>query len=140
MFAELLNKMTNGLVENDLEAQQINNSMTIRIVQKTAAAKISEIHSRYDVEKEQVRNEINNLDDKAASNEYEDLMAELNDLKSEEEREVEAVEQQANDRETAIQLENDNLSTRLEAMKADDEAIDEALQKDIESEFGYFNH
>ena len=44
----------------------------------------------------------------------------------------------ATDYETDIQLENDNLSTRLEAMKADTESLKELHQKNIEDSFGYF--
>lgn len=138
MFAELLNLMTNHAKESDLETQSTTNSMSIRLRQKQSAAKISDIHAKFDVEKEQIRSEINGLDDDASSAEYQELMSELNDLKSEEEQQVEVEEQASEDYETGLQLENDNIATRLEAMKADDEAIEKCLEDNVEQNFGYF--
>ncbi len=138
MLIDLLNIMNNDASANEIETQMTKNSMAIRLRQKQSSSKISEIHAKYDVEKERIRNEINSLDDDASSDEYQDLMSELNDIKDAEEREVEVEENAANDYETGVQLENDNLSTRLEALKADNESLKEMHQQNIESSFGYF--
>ena len=137
MLIDLLNIMNNDASANEIETQMTKNSMAIRLRQKQSSSKISEIHAKYDVEKERIRNEINSLDDDASSDEYQDLMSELNDIKDAEEREVEVEENAANDYETGVQLENDNLSTRLEALKADNESLKEMHQQNIESSFGY---
>ena len=138
MLIELLNIMNNDAAANELETQMTKNSMSIRLRQKQSASKISDIHAKYDVDKERIRNEINSLDKEAAIDEYQDLMSELNDLKDAEEREVEVEENASSDYETGLQLENDNISTRLEALKADNESLKETHQQNIEKSFGYF--
>ena len=138
MLIELLNIMNNDAAANELETQMTKNSMSIRLRQKQSASKISDIHAKYDVDKERIRNEINSLDKEAAIDEYQDLMSELNDLKDAEEREVEVEENASNDYETGLQLQNDSISTRLEALKADNESLKETHQQNIEKSFGYF--
>jgi len=138
MLLELLNIMTNDATADNIETQMTKNSMSLRLKQKQSAAKISDIHAKFDVEKQAIRSEINSLDDEASSNEYENLMSELNELKAEEEQAVEIEEQASNDYETRIQLENDNLGSRLEAIKADNESLKEMHQQEIEKSFGYF--
>ncbi len=138
MLIELLNIMNNDAAANELETQMTKNSMSIRLRQKQSASKISDIHAKYDVDKERIRNEINSLDKEAAIDEYQDLMSELNDLKDAEDREVEVEENASNDYETGLQLQNDSISTRLEALKADNESLKETHQQNIEKSFGYF--
>ena len=138
MLIDLLNIMNNDANASDIENQITKNSMAIRLKQKHSSAKISEIRAKYQVEEEKIRNKIDSLDEENSSKEYEDLMTELKELRDMEDDEVEAEEIAATDYETDIQLENDNLSTRLEAMKADTESLKELHQKNIEDSFGYF--
>ncbi len=138
MLIDLLNIMNNDANASDIENQITKNSMAIRLKQKHSSAKISEIRAKYQVEEEKIRNKIDSLDEENSSKEYEDLMTELKELRDMEDDEVEAEENAATDYETDIQLENDNLSTRLEAMKADTESLKELHQKNIEDSFGYF--
>ena len=132
MLIDLLNIMNNDANASDIENQITKNSMAIRLKQKHSSAKISEIRAKYQVEEEKIRNKIDSLDEENSSKEYEDLMTELKELRDMEDDEVEAEENAATDYETDIQLENDNLSTRLEAMKADTESLKELHQKNIE--------
>ena len=138
MLIDLLNIMNNDANASDIENQITKNSMAIRLKQKHSSAKISEIRAKYQVEEEKIRNKIDSLDEENSSKEYEDLMTELKELRDMEDDEVEVEENAATDYETDIQLENDNLSTRLEAMKADTESLKELHQKNIEDSFGYF--
>ena len=138
MLIDLLNIMNNDANASDIENQITKNSMAIRLKQKHSSAKISEIRAKYQVEEEKIRNKIDSLDEENSSKEYEELMTELKELRDMEDDEVETEENAATDYETDIQLENDNLQTKLEAMKADKESIKELLQKNIEDSFGYF--
>ena len=138
MLIDLLSIFSLDANESDTENQITSNSMCIRLKQKQSSAKISEIRAKYQVEEEKIRNKIDSLDEENSSKEYEELMTELKELRDMEDDEVETEENAATDYETDIQLENDNLQTKLEAMKADKESIKELLQKNIEDSFGYF--
>ena len=122
---------------NELNNQVTDNSMDVRLLQKYSSDEVSKINHKYALEEEMVRNEINQLDEKSGS-EYDDLMAELKDLKDAQDKELERVEEKNEDAESAKTLENDNLEVRAEAIRADKEALEEAMQKEIEDEFGYF--
>ncbi len=139
MLIDLLNIMNNDANASDIENQMVTNNMRINLKHKQSSAKISDIHAKYQVEEERIRNEINSLDEENSSLEYQDLMAELKELRDMEDDEVEVEENAATDYETQLQLENDNLSSRLEAIKSDNESLKELHQKNIEDSFGYFN-
>ena len=138
MLLDLLNIMTNDATIEEMEGQITRNSMNLRLKQKISAQKISDIHNKFKEEKDKIRNEISNLDKTAINNEYQDLMAELNELKDEEEQAVEREEQEAKDYEERVQLENDGLETRLEALRADTQSLKEFSQDSIKDSFGYF--
>ena len=138
MLADLLGIFNNDAAASDMELQILKNQESIRLRQKQSSSKISEIHAKYDVEKERIRSEINSLDEDVSSDEYQDLMAELNEIKDAEEREVETEENESSDFETELQVQNDNITSRLEALKADNESLKEMHQQNIESSFGYF--
>ena len=136
MLLDLLNIMTNDATIEEMEGQITRNSMNLRLKQKISAQ--SDIHNKFKEEKDKIRNEISNLDKTAINNEYQDLMAELNELKDEEEQAVEREEQEAKDYEERVQLENDGLETRLEALRADTQSLKEFSEDSIKDSFGYF--
>lgn len=136
MFIELLAILTNKAQAESLTNQMTDNSMDLRIRQKYASDEISQINEKYDAEKDLVRNELANTDNMSA--EFDLLMAELNDIEENRDREVKAVEEEINDYETHIQLENDGISTRKQACEANIESFEQALDDNIKDTFGYF--
>ena len=122
---------------SELNNQMTDNSMDTRLLQKYSSDEVSKVHHKYAQEEEMIQNEINQLDDKSGS-EYKELMAELKELRDEEDKEVERIEEKNSDAENAKSVENESLEVRAEAIRADRDALKEAMQKEIEDEFGYF--
>ena len=137
MFIELLTILTQDAMVEDVTNQITDNTMDLRLKQKYQSDAIAQIHAKYNLEEELIRDEIENLDDKSGE-EYAELMEELQELKDMEDQEVKAEEEKASDYELRMQLENDNLETRKEAMEKNIEAFQEALNQSIEKNFGYF--
>ena len=136
MFSEQLMKLTNDALAHDIEAQMTDNSMNIRLLEKYQSNSIKDIHYRYNLQEDAIQEEMDELD--INSDEYAQLKEELQDLKELEDQEVSQVENETADKETPLQTENDYLETKLEAIKADNEALDEAIKQDIDDNFGYF--
>ena len=80
--------------------------------------------------KEEVQNKMNATSDKT-SDEYKDLMAELKDLKEQESREKEVIEEKATEYEDKIQREKTVLQDRLQSIQSDKEGWDSSLKDDI---------
>ena len=110
--------------------------MNIRLLEKYQSNSIKDIHYRYNLQEDAIQEEMDELD--INSDEYAQLKEELQDLKELEDQEVSQVENETADKETPLQTENDYLETKLEAIKADNEALDEAIKQDIDDNFGYF--
>lgn len=121
----------------DLTNQVTFNSLTLRLKQKHSANDVNEIHHKYGVEEEMIRNEMKGLDDKTG-NEYFELMSELQELRDEEDQMVTQAEQASKDYETQIELENAGLETQIQAIAADLEGLEEMRKENIEKVFGYF--
>ena len=121
-----------------LTNELIDNSMDLRLLQKHASNEIEKIHAKYSPEKQQIRNEINDLDKVEQQNEYQELTAELKDLQEKEDREVEKIENRLKDQETKIQSENEILEVQLEEINTQIESFQEMLKQNTEKEFGYF--
>lgn len=122
--------------EHDLQDQITDNSMDLRLTQIHSSANIASIHDDYNREESMIRNEIRSLDDKGGF-EYNDLMAELQELMDEEDRAVEEIERQNQDYESGITIENASLETQLQAVQADKEGFQESRKEDIEKNFNY---
>ena len=137
MFIELLTILTQDALVDNVTNQITDNTMDLSLKQKYQSDTIAQIHAKYNLEEDLIRDEIDNLEDKTGD-EYAELMEELQELKEMEDQEVKAEEEKASDYETRIQLENDNLETRKEAMEKNIEAFQEALDQSIEKNFGYF--
>ena len=134
-------QMTIQLLEATSETltnQITDNSMTLRLTQKHSSNLIDEIHDRYGAEKDAIRNEIESLDKTEQSDEYQDLMTELKELREEEENEVARIEEDIKDKETNVQLENETLEVQLEEVNTQKESFQEMLKEKIEDNFGYF--
>ncbi|MBQ4647482.1 MAG: hypothetical protein IJB79_09060 [Candidatus Gastranaerophilales bacterium] len=116
-----------------------DNSMDLRLVQKYSSNDIEAVRAKYNPEKEQIRNEIAELDKTEQADEYQDLMTELKELREEEEAEVEAIEDKLNEYETEVQAENETLEVQLEDINAQTEVFKEMLKSNVEEEFSYFN-
>ena len=129
---------TGELMAETLTNEQTDNSMDLRLAQKHNANSIEQIRSNYAPEKERINNEIESLDKVEQRDEYQDLMAELKEIKDQEEAEINRKEDEMADYEAGIQLENESLKTRLEAVQAQTDSFKEMLKQNIESEFGYF--
>ena len=136
MFAEQLMKLTNDALAQDIEAQMTDNSMNIRLLEKYQSNTIKDIHYRYNMEENALQEQMDDLD--VTSDEFAQLKEEMQNLKEMEDQEVAQVENETADKETPLQTENDYLETKLEAIRADNEALEEAIKQDIDKNFGYF--
>ena len=123
---------------SDLQSQILKETMSKNLKHKQSSAVISQIRNRYSSEKEKIRNQIKSLDTSSASEEYSKLMAELNEIRDNEERDITQEEEAATEYENTIQLHIDNDQTRLEAINADLEQFKETNQENVKEEFGYF--
>lgn len=124
---------------SDLELQITKLSEDKILKHKQSSSQISDIHAKYSVEKDLIRNEIRSLDNSDTNNEYKLLMADLNEVKDNEEREVEAEEDISTDYENELQLQIDELQTRKEAAGADLEGFKETNKENTEKSFKYFD-
>lgn len=120
-----------------IEAQLTNNSLDIRLKQKTSSNEADMINTQCNEEVAQIRNEMAQMDDKTCD-EYKELMNEIEELKDERDRKLSKIESEATDYETIKDTENQTLQSRLEAVSADIESYEEARQGNIEDSFGYF--
>ena len=116
---------------NDIEFQRLMNSESERYLSKQSLAEEDNIRSQYEPEIELVKNEMKNSNDKA-SNEYFELMSELKDLEEERDAEIKRIEDEISDREKQFEIQDTNLETRYNAVKADKEGIEEAQKQDIQ--------
>lgn len=121
-----------------LTNQITDNSSDLRLLQKYASNDIQNIRDKYAPEKDRIQNEIASLDKIEDRDEYVELATELNDLKEAENREVEKIEKELNEKETEVQFENETLEVQLEAVNADIESFEEMLKEAVEKNFGYF--
>ena len=67
----------NIAIINEWEGQLLRLSMRKRLLQKTSSSLISEIHAKYAVQKEAIRNKIAELGESHLTSEYQSLMTEL---------------------------------------------------------------
>ncbi len=123
--------------EQDLQAELTDNSMDLRLKQKYASDEQAGITKEYDMQEDAIQEQMDQIGDKT-NDEYQDLMAEMLELKDAEDAELKAIEQAQSDMETQIQNENASLETQLQAVQADREGLEEARKEDIEDQFGYF--
>lgn len=128
-----------GMQSETLTNELTDNSMDLRLEQRYSSNDISGIRAEYAPEEERIRDEIASLDKIEQKDEYEDLKAELNDLKEEKEDKIEKVENELNDYETEIQSENETLEVQLEDVNAQKESFEEMLKQNVEEESSYFN-
>jgi len=129
---------TNEAREETLTNELTDNSMDLQLKQKHSSNDIDAIRSHYAPEKERINNEIKELDKTEQHDEYQDLITELKELKDEEEREIEQIEEETNDYETKIQLENEQLEVQIEEINSSTETFKEMLKESVEKNFGYF--
>ncbi len=137
MFTEQSTIFVYDAKAQDIEAQMTNNTMDLRLKQKHSAQMIDQINFKYEQEKDLVRNEMDKNPDKVSS-EYLELMADLNELKEKESKEVERQEEESTDYQNHIEQENATLESQLKAINADKEALKETLKSNVEKVFGYF--
>ncbi len=116
---------------NDLEFQRLQNSESDQYIHKKSSYDIGEIQASYDPEIKLIRNEMRNSDDKTSS-EYLELMSELEELEDERDHKIKVVEDATADKEKEFEIENTGIESRLEAIKADKEGLEEAQKSDIQ--------
>ena len=137
MFTEQSTIFVYDAKAQDIEAQMTNNTMDLRLKQKHSAQMIDQINFKYEQEKDLVRNEMDQNPDKVSS-EYLELMADLNELKEKESKEVERQEEESTEYQNHIEQENATLESQLKSINADKEALKETLKSNVEKVFGYF--
>jgi len=124
--------------ENDVEFQLTLNSQEKINHMNQASNDTQKIHDKYGAEEEYIQNEMNDVSEDQTSEEYQDLLSELNSLEEEEDEKVEKIEKEETIYENQVDTENTQLETKLEAMKQDREGFENAREQDIEKTFGYF--
>ena len=121
-----------------LTNEMLDNSETLRLLQKYSSNDIENIKNQYKPEMTRIKNEIDGLDKTEQHEEYQDLLTELNELKQEEEQKIADIEEKLKDQETRIQMENETLEVQLEDINAQTESFEEMLKQNIEKNYGYF--
>ena len=116
---------------NDIEFQRLMNSESEQYTHKQSSIELENVQDSYNTEIKLVRNEMRAVEDKT-SNEYFDLMSELEELEDERDAEVKRLENEASDKEKKYQVQDTNLETRYNAVKADKEGIEEAQKSNIQ--------
>ena len=134
--AELTKKLYTAL-GHDLSNQIMALSENLRLLHRYQTNSIEQVRAQYNPEQDLIRDEISALGDDA-NDEYTDLMAELKVSQDKEDQMIEQIETETQEKEDAINLEKEKLETRLEAMRADEEALGEAIKADNEDFYGYF--
>ncbi len=137
MLLQLLAKLLGTAQRQSIENQMTDNSMESRLKHKYSDNVVTRIHRQYDEEQSMIQNQMDAIDDKT-SDEYKELMAELKDSKEEEDKAVEREENKATEYQDRIDRENAVLEDRLSAISADQEAWDNAINDDIQDNYGYF--
>lgn len=115
---------------DDVELQRLQNSTTERLVHKHQSNDVEKIRSHYDSEISQIRNDMRACDDKT-SEEYMDLMSEIEELQQEKDAKVTKAESEANDRSEELEQQDVSLETRFNAMKEDRDGLKEALEQSV---------
>ena len=138
-LTETITIQANKATASNWQMQLLKISMRLRLIQKYASDKINQIHAKFQPQKDEIRSKIASLDTEHTAREYQELMTELNNLENQEETEVKKVEGEQSDQESAIQLEQDGLQTRLEALQKDTETLESTRESNISRSFGYFN-
>lgn len=137
MLLQLLAKLLGTAQRQSIENQMTDNSMESRLKHKYSDNVVTRIHRQYDEEQSMIQNQMDAIDDKT-SDEYKELMAELKDSKEEEDKAVEREENKATEYQDRIDRENAVLEDRLSAISAYQEAWDNAINDDIQDNYGYF--
>lgn len=129
---------TNKLIVSEWEGQLLKLSMRKRLIHKHSSNKITAIRTKYAPQKEEIRNQIDSLDDSASIDEYRKLAAELQDLENLEDQEIKAVEEEVSEQEGDIDFEMDHIEARKKAAQEDTESLKEMRKQNLQSSFGYF--
>lgn len=114
---------------SDLEFQRILNSESERFLHKHSSIEIADIQEHYGQEIKLIRNEMKDLD--KTSDEYKDLMVELEELEDERDSKIKAIETTDEDREKYFEVENTQIETQYNAAKADKEALESMQDSNI---------
>jgi len=125
-----LSKDTLIAAKNDLTFQLLMNSETQQFSYMQSSNTISDIEQHYSKEIQLVRNEMKGLDDKT-SNEYYDLMAEVQELESERDEKVKQEESKRTDFQKRYDTQKTSIETRLESVKSDLEGIKQMQDSNI---------
>ncbi len=116
---------------NDIEFQRVDLSEDKMLEHKHSSYEIAEIQASYDPEIKLIRNEMKNSGDKT-SNEYFELMSELEELEDERDNKIKVIENENADKEKSIEVQETSLETQYNAIKADKEGLEEAQKSDIQ--------
>jgi len=126
----------------DLTAQIIDNQEALLLTQKYSSTETERIGKYFEAEEERIKLESGDNPD-ALIAEYTELMDEdtkekIKELKDEKDQIMKTKTEELNQAETIIQIENEQLQTRIQAITADLEGFEEARKQNIEEEYAYF--
>lgn len=108
--------------------QMTMNSHDLQVRHRDWSNAISKLHKTYGDEEKLLRNQMRAMDDKT-SNEYFDLLSELEELQDEEDARVKEIESEQKDYEENVQAQNTSLETAIQAIDAQLESFQSAVKE-----------
>ena len=117
---------------NDIECQITKNSEDNRLLHKHQSTDVEGVQYRYGSEIKQVRNDMRECEDKT-SNEYFELMSELEELEENRDAEIKRIENETTDKEQFYEAQKTTLETQYEAVKADKEGIEQMQESNLKN-------
>lgn len=112
-------------------------SHSLQHAQKVSSEKIKEVQNSYAPEKEELRNRMKEADS-TISDEYLECMMELNELNDEEDMEISAIEEEANEFQSKYDQQKETVETQLTAERADLESFEQVRDENVKDEFDVF--
>ena len=117
---------------NDVQFQITQNSESNRLLHKTQSSDTENVQGRYGDEIKYVRREMRESEDKT-SNEYFELMSELEELEENRDTELKRIENDTTEKEQFYEAQKTSLETQYEAIKADKEGLESAQEQNIKN-------
>ena len=116
--------------QSDLELQLMQNSQHLRLKQKHSSNEISQLQQQFTEEQTLIRNEMRGAE--RLSDEYYNLLAELEESQAQQEMQISDIENEANDYAQKIETENSMLETQIAAIKEDKENLKQTQKNNIQ--------
>ena len=127
---------TNVALRNYLELRLMNLSSERQLKYNEGAAKIAQISSQMSYETQALRDQIS---DDASSEEYRQMMANVESVENEYQVIIDNIRNQMEQAEEEFDLQQEQIETRLEVIRSQEDQWKEARDNTVERTCGYFN-